>query len=229
MIEIRELEESYEKEFQELISTERKNSFIELDKLKNENKIKLNESLDVLKTEMIEIHSKELKLKIKEMKDAQENEMIMILRDTKNVADEEHSLNTKELIEKIGKQSRESLESQRILLEEERSSEIEKKKKELSLQKENYDNEIKRIKIENLNEIERIENNLKNEINANYDYILKEKERFFERAVEASSVNLGIEKEFALTNLRCQHVCNYSCYVYVLLLLLLLFMLLFLL
>ena len=172
----------------------------------------LTESLEKLRKELAESYSNETELKIKKIEKDHENEKITILRDLKNVTEEEHSLSKKELIENFWKQSRETLEMQRLQLEEERLSEIEKSKKEFILLVEKHENEKKIIKTENENEVKRLLNDLKLEMNEKYENSVKEKEKAAERALEEATANLRIEKESAVSNLKSSHVRYYYYY-----------------
>ena len=178
------------------------------------NKKTLTESLEKLRKELAESYSNETELKIKKIEKDHENEKITILRNSKNVAEEEHSLSKKELIENFWKQSRETLEMQRLQLEVERLSETEKSKKEFILLVEKHENEKKIIKTENENELKRLLNDLKVEMNEKYENSVKEKEKAAERALEEVTANIRIEKESALSNLKSSHVRYYYRYYY---------------
>jgi hypothetical protein len=132
-------------------------------------------------------------------------ELQAALADTKDEAGQQYSMATRDIIERLGKEGRDALEAQRILSERARM---------LDLDRTTADNQM--LLSTHASSMLYLEKKLKDTLSTaleeqkiDLEGVLKqsihEKEKGFERTMEAYMVSQGIEKDSALNTLRTQH------------------------
>jgi hypothetical protein len=175
-------------------------------------------ALEELRAELTEAHTALLAQTIRDVKKNSEIEKQSVLQDFINTADEHHSAASKELIETLGKEGRDALEAQRVIMLRERAADMERMRGEIGALTESHEAAVVALKAEALKAQQKLLEDQKRDLESAFKLSARDKEKASERAMEASSVLLNADRELAVTNMRAQHVsyretvlCQLSC------------------
>jgi hypothetical protein len=167
-------------------------------------------ALEELRAELSEAHSVLLAQTVREVKKNSDIEKQSVLHDFINTADEHHTAASKELVETLGKEGRDALEAQRVIMLKERAIDIQRMRGEISALTVSHEAAVAALKAEAVKAQQRLLEDQKRDLESAFKLTARDKEKASERAMEASSVLLAADREMAVTNMRAQHVSYYE-------------------
>ena len=208
--EVSVMKSHYEVEVRAALSFEVESYHAKIEDMKSRGEDTLSDALQQQRKELSTAHSLNLINAVKECQSRCEAEKQSALSEYRNATEDSYSLSTRELVERIGKESREALDSQRTLLQKERNADIERARTEVRTITDTHEAAIASIKFENSRYTERLLDSQKAELESLHKVTIREKEKASEKAFESSSAILSSERDLELSHMRTQYVSH--CY-----------------
>ena len=163
-------------------------------------------ALCVLRTELSDQHDHQLCHAIERLKRDYVIKEQMAVADAKSSAEAHYSTTSKQLVESLGQDSRDALESQRRMLEREREADREKARKEVRALREEHEAAMTALDAVRGQDIERALLDRETALCAAHEAALLAAHKTVKITIEASVLEHSIEREATLSEMRSVHV-----------------------